>query len=148
MIRERISTRGVVRALEPEGDLTAFRLPRELVCDISELALRRYVDGAARLARKFGKAAKAIEKERARNLERARAEDAALDAGRLRSVFSASAADAQEGAGAGDAAGVSSSSWGIARDVLSYSQVSHASSRRVRINILTWGLFLQVFRHL
>ena len=49
MIRERISTRGVVRALEPEADLTAFRLPRELVCDISELALRRYVDGAARL---------------------------------------------------------------------------------------------------
>ena len=140
MIRERISTRGVVRPLEPEAELTAFRLPRELVCDISELALRRYVDGAARLARKFGKAAKAIEKERARNLERARAEDATLDAGRLRSVFSAStaaaasvAADAQTQAGAGASSSSSAGSswaWAWALDEDEHPPPSSIVSRR------------------
>ncbi|KAI0653965.1 hypothetical protein C8Q70DRAFT_926701 [Cubamyces menziesii] len=72
MIRERISTRGVVRPLEPEPELTAFQLPPELVGEVSELAVRRYLDGAAKFGRKFAKAAKAIEKARRRNLERAR----------------------------------------------------------------------------
>ncbi|KAH9889491.1 hypothetical protein C8Q73DRAFT_707875 [Cubamyces lactineus] len=72
MIRERISTRGVVRPLEPESELTAFQLPPELVGEVSELAVRRYLDGAAKFGRKFAKATKAIEKARRRNLERAK----------------------------------------------------------------------------
>ncbi|KAI0332971.1 alpha/beta-hydrolase [Cubamyces sp. BRFM 1775] len=72
MIRERVSTRGVVRALEPESELTAFQLPPELVGEVSELAVRRYLDGAAKFGRKFAKASKAIDKARRRNLERAK----------------------------------------------------------------------------
>ena len=89
MIRERISTRGEVRALEPESELAAFRLPPELIGDISELALRRYVDGSAKFARKFHKAAKTIEKARHRNLARAK-EDATRQS-QLRSAFITSA---------------------------------------------------------
>ena len=55
MIRERVSTRGAVRPLEPESELTAFRIPPEAVGAISELAMRRYVEGSAKLARKFGR---------------------------------------------------------------------------------------------
>ena len=66
MIRERISTRGVIRPLEPESELDAFQLPPELIGEISELAVRRYMDGQARFSRKFGKTAKAIEKARLR----------------------------------------------------------------------------------
>ena len=97
MIRERVSTRGAVRPLEREADLAAFRLPAALVGEVSERAARRYLEGSARLARKFGKAAKAIEKARLRNLERARAEDAARDGALLRTAFSASVSE-DEGA--------------------------------------------------
>ncbi|KAI9062340.1 alpha/beta-hydrolase [Trametes sanguinea] len=72
MIRERVSTRGVIRPLEPESELAAFRLPPELVGEISELAVRRYMDGVNKFGRKFARAAKAVEKERRRNLERAK----------------------------------------------------------------------------
>ncbi|CDO75842.1 hypothetical protein BN946_scf184346.g3 [Trametes cinnabarina] len=72
MIRERVSTRGVIRPLEAESELSAFRLPPELVGAISELAVRRYMDGAAKFGRKFARAAKAVEKARRRNLERAK----------------------------------------------------------------------------
>ncbi|KAI0645263.1 alpha/beta-hydrolase [Trametes meyenii] len=72
IIRERVSTRGVIRALEPESELSAFRLPPELIGEISELAARRYMDGMAKFGKKFAKTAKAIEKARRRNLERAK----------------------------------------------------------------------------
>ncbi|TBU41951.1 alpha/beta-hydrolase [Dichomitus squalens] len=72
MIRERISTRGVIRPLEPESELSAFRLPSELIGEISELAVRRYMDGTITFGKKFKKATTAIEKARTRNLERAR----------------------------------------------------------------------------
>ena len=58
MIRERVSTRGVIRALEPESELSAFRLPPELIGEISELAVRRYMDGTQKFGKKFGKTAK------------------------------------------------------------------------------------------
>ena len=72
MIRERVSTHGVLRALEPEEALSAFRLPPELIGEISELAVRRWMDGTAKFGKKFGKTAKAIEKARERNIERAK----------------------------------------------------------------------------
>ncbi|KAI0629024.1 alpha/beta-hydrolase [Trametes polyzona] len=76
MIRERISTRGVVRPLEPESELSAFMLPPARIGEVSELAVRRYMDGTARYSRKFSKAAKAVEKARRRTLERASQETA------------------------------------------------------------------------
>lgn len=74
MIRERVSTRGVIRPLEPEEELAAFRLPPELVGVVSELALRRYNDGQAKFSKKFAKTTKSIAKQRTRNLSRAKRE--------------------------------------------------------------------------
>lgn len=71
MIRERVSTQGVIRPLEPEADLAAFALPHELVGVISELAIRRYQEGRIKFDKKFRKTTKTIEKDRKRNLEMA-----------------------------------------------------------------------------
>ena len=68
MIRERISTRGVIRPLEPEEELSAFSLPPELIGVLSELALRRYIDAKAKFGKKFSKAYKAVEKSRHKHL--------------------------------------------------------------------------------
>lgn len=72
MIRERVSTKGVIRPLEPEEELAAFCLPPELVGVVSELALRRYNDGHAKFSQKFAKTTKSIMKQRTRNLSRAK----------------------------------------------------------------------------
>ncbi|KAJ8520189.1 hypothetical protein ONZ45_g2950 [Pleurotus djamor] len=74
IIRERVSTQGVIRALEPEADLDAFKIPHDIVGDLSELAVRRYLEGKAKFDRKFAHATKAVEKERHRQLERAKKE--------------------------------------------------------------------------
>lgn len=72
IIRERVSTRGIVRPLEPEEQLSAFSLPPELVGVVSELALRRYVDAKAKFDKKFSKAYKNIEKSRNKHLATAK----------------------------------------------------------------------------
>ncbi|KAJ7188711.1 hypothetical protein C8R46DRAFT_1205850 [Mycena filopes] len=72
MVRERVSTRGVLRPLEPEADLIAFSVPPEAIGVVSELAVRRFLDGTQRWDRKFAGAYKTVEKHRQRNLERAR----------------------------------------------------------------------------
>ncbi|TCD60789.1 hypothetical protein EIP91_009518 [Steccherinum ochraceum] len=69
MIRERVSTRGAIRPLEPEAELSAFALPPELIGVVSELAMRRYIDGKAKFDRKFRKSVKTIEKRRKRNFD-------------------------------------------------------------------------------
>jgi len=71
MIRERVSTRGVIRPLEPEGELPAMQVPPELIGTLSERAIRRYVTGKERLDKKFAPAIKRIEKQRLRNINRA-----------------------------------------------------------------------------
>ncbi|KAJ3892247.1 hypothetical protein GG344DRAFT_64733 [Lentinula edodes] len=63
MIRERVSTRGVIRPLEPFSDLPAFSIPPQLIGEISERAVRRYIAGRTR---------KAIEQRRRKHLQRAR----------------------------------------------------------------------------
>ncbi|KAJ7647735.1 hypothetical protein FB45DRAFT_1052164 [Roridomyces roridus] len=72
MIRERVSTRGVVRALEAEEELSAFSVAPENVGVVSEAAVRRFLDTSQRFDRKFASAAKKVEKHRSRNLERAK----------------------------------------------------------------------------
>ncbi|KAI0827909.1 alpha/beta-hydrolase [Trametes gibbosa] len=98
MIRERVSTRGVIRALEPESELSAFRIPPKLVGEVSERALRRYIDGNAKFAKKFGKTAKAIEKARRRTLERAK-QDTLRNMGQLQTFLNAGRDGEQDGAG-------------------------------------------------
>jgi len=69
MVRERVSTQGVTRALESEHELAAFSVPPENIGKLSELAIRRYLDARAKFDKKFGSSMKAIDKHRLRNLE-------------------------------------------------------------------------------
>jgi hypothetical protein len=71
MIRERVSTQGVIRPLELESELPAMQVPPELVGTLSEHAIRRYVTGHARFTKKFARAIRNIEKHRQRNIDRA-----------------------------------------------------------------------------
>ncbi|KAJ7772099.1 hypothetical protein DFH07DRAFT_803704 [Mycena maculata] len=72
MVRERVSTRGVLRPLESEAELGAFSVAPENIGVVSELVVRRFLDGTQRFDRKFAGAIKSVEKHRQRNLERAR----------------------------------------------------------------------------
>jgi uncharacterized membrane protein YccC len=71
MIRERVSTQGIIRPIEPEPELPAMQLPPELVGTPSEHAMRRYVAGTAHTAKKFARTIQHIEKHRRRNIDRA-----------------------------------------------------------------------------
>jgi acetyl esterase/lipase len=72
MIRERVSTSGVLRPLEPEADLDAFHTPSEIIGVLSELAVRRYMEGKGKFDKKFAKERHAIQKQRHRNIELSR----------------------------------------------------------------------------
>ncbi|KAG2153191.1 hypothetical protein DEU56DRAFT_878912 [Suillus clintonianus] len=69
IIRERVSTSGVIRPLEPESELDAFHIPLEIMGVLSELAVRRYMEGKGKFDKKFAKERHAIQKQRNRNLE-------------------------------------------------------------------------------
>ncbi len=71
MIRERVSTKGVVRPLEAEDQLAATTYPPELLGTISELLLRRLIDAVQRHENKFAHAIKDIEKQRRQTILRA-----------------------------------------------------------------------------
>lgn len=88
IIRERVSTRGVIRPLEPESKLSAFSLPPELVGVVSELALRRYLNGSIKFEKKFNKVTKSIAKHRKQILERAQ-KDAAKGMEHLQTFLAA-----------------------------------------------------------
>ncbi|TDL16124.1 alpha/beta-hydrolase [Rickenella mellea] len=86
MIRERVSTKGFLRALEPESELQACNVPPELIGVVSELAARRYLKGRAIFDKKFEGTAKSVAKSRARNLELAD-KDAARNLSQLQMHF-------------------------------------------------------------
>lgn len=100
MIRERVSTQGVIRPLEPESSLPAFALPHDLVGVISELAVRRYMDGRCKFDKKFKKTVKNIEKVRRRNLEEAK-RDVERNISRFRSFMEQGKSDGGKGRGRG-----------------------------------------------
>ncbi|KAJ3756791.1 Alpha/Beta hydrolase protein [Lentinula raphanica] len=72
MIRERVSTRGVIRPLEPPSDLPALCIPPQLVGEVSECAVRRYIEGRTLFDHKFSGTRKAIEQRRRKHLKKAR----------------------------------------------------------------------------
>jgi hypothetical protein len=71
MIRERVSTHGAIRPLEPEAELPAMKVPPELIGALSELAMQRYVTGKEIFDKKFARAIKRIKRHRLRNIDRA-----------------------------------------------------------------------------
>jgi hypothetical protein len=72
MIRERVSIRGEIRSLEPEEELSAFTLKPEDVGVLSELTLRRYIEGRDKFNRKFATTIQQIERHRKKNLKLAK----------------------------------------------------------------------------
>lgn len=68
MIRERVSTKGVVRPLEPQEELQAFTFDHKLIGVLSELAIRRYIDARDKFAKKYKGAAKKVEQTRRKHL--------------------------------------------------------------------------------
>jgi hypothetical protein len=72
MIRERVSTQGLIRPLEPESELGALNVPSSIIGEISELAAKRYIEGRGKFDKKFARTIRHIEKERLRNIERAK----------------------------------------------------------------------------
>jgi hypothetical protein len=72
MIRERVSTKGVVRPLELETELDALQLQPQYVGRLSEHTINRFLKEREIFDKKFSNTAKSIEKHRCRNLERAK----------------------------------------------------------------------------
>ena len=72
MIRERVSTTGVIRPLEDESDIPACVMPLEDIGVLNEGSIRRYLAGQALWEKKFAKAAKSIEERRLRSIQKAR----------------------------------------------------------------------------
>ena len=69
MIRERVSTQGIIRPLEPESDLDAFHIPANIIGEFSELAVRRYLDAKSQFDKKYHGTKKYIERRRRHNLK-------------------------------------------------------------------------------
>jgi len=72
MIRERVSTQGVVRDLEPEEKLSAFSIPHENIARFFGPTLARYHSDDKLFRNRFAHTHKTIAKHRDRNLKRAK----------------------------------------------------------------------------
>ncbi|KAG8221217.1 hypothetical protein J3R82DRAFT_1377 [Butyriboletus roseoflavus] len=72
MIRERVSTQGIIRPLEAADKLDALHVPPAFIGVLSERAVRRYLEGKAFFDQKYAKESLTIEKERNRNIDLAR----------------------------------------------------------------------------
>lgn len=72
MIRERVSTKGVVRPLELESELEAFQLQPQYIGQFSEHTINRYLKERGIFDDKFSNTVKSIEKHRRHNLERSK----------------------------------------------------------------------------
>lgn len=74
IIRERVSTQGEIRPLEPKEQLDAFSVPSNMIGVLSERSLRRYIDGKTLFDNRFRKEMAATEKLRKRNMDLAKKE--------------------------------------------------------------------------
>jgi len=75
MIRERVSTKGVLRPLEDEAKLDGCTLPLDEIGVFNEKSVRRYLKGQKAWEKKFSGLAKSIDKTRNKNLALAKTRD-------------------------------------------------------------------------
>ncbi|KAG8804168.1 hypothetical protein FRC16_000108 [Serendipita sp. 398] len=75
MIRERVSTIGIVRNLEPEDELNALKMTMDSIGMVNELGVKRYLDAQTIWEKKFKDALKGITKHRKRHIDAAEEED-------------------------------------------------------------------------
>ncbi|KAF9464961.1 hypothetical protein BDZ94DRAFT_1254956 [Collybia nuda] len=115
MIRERVSTQGIIRSLEPEDELQAFHIHPETIGSLSELSVRRYIDARADFDKRFSSTIKTIEKHRRRNLEHAK-DDTQRSMGIFQHAFNLEDNSSGKATECGIAEGLraSSGSWGWA----------------------------------
>lgn len=72
MIRERVSTRGEIRPLEPKEELPAFLVPADVIGVPSENVIRRYIEWKGVFDQKFAKEIEAVEAHRRRIMKLAK----------------------------------------------------------------------------
>lgn len=72
MIRERVSTRGEIRPLEPKEELATFLVPADLIGVPSENVIRRYIEWKGVFDQKFAKEIEAVEAHRRRIMKLAK----------------------------------------------------------------------------
>ncbi|KJA28859.1 hypothetical protein HYPSUDRAFT_33255 [Hypholoma sublateritium FD-334 SS-4] len=98
MIRERVSTAGVLSALEPEAELNALQVPRADVGHFGPRTMHRYLRDHRAFGKRFAHTAARIEKQRRRNLQRAR-EDTIRRMAAWRMALRRDASASESGAG-------------------------------------------------
>lgn len=76
-IRERVSTKGTLRPMEPDSEIKALKMPVGTVGVINELSAKRYLEAQALWDKKFKDTLKTIYKQRQKNLEHSEVEDKA-----------------------------------------------------------------------
>lgn len=72
MIRERVSTNGVLRTLEPESALAACTLPIEKLGLVTETGAKRYLEGQALYDKKYKGVAQKVIRDREHHLKLSR----------------------------------------------------------------------------
>jgi hypothetical protein len=75
MIRERVSTKGFVRELEPEEDLQAMELTMDSIGMVNELSVKRYLDAQTVWEKRFKETLRTVAKQRKRHIDAADVED-------------------------------------------------------------------------
>jgi len=100
MIRERISTHGVIRQLEPEAELVGCQLPLERIGAANEVLVSKFMEGRAKWDRKYSREAKDIARKRMHNIELAK-KDLARMMSRLESSLLESEKAGENGNGKG-----------------------------------------------
>lgn len=75
MLRERVSTKGIVRELEPEEDLAAMEMTMDSIGMVNELGVKRYLDAQTVWEKRFKETLRTVAKQRKRHIDAADAED-------------------------------------------------------------------------
>ncbi|CCA70533.1 related to acetyl-hydrolase [Serendipita indica DSM 11827] len=75
MIRERVSTTGIIREMEPEEDLPALAMTLDSIGMVNELSVKRYLDAQTVWEKRFKETLKSVGKHRKRHIDAAEQED-------------------------------------------------------------------------
>ena len=96
MIRERVSSDGTCRPLEPAEKLAAMTMPRDEIGVIKEGAALRYLNGQAKWDKKYSRAIKTVQRHRRKNLKEAREKDSQKLVNMWKDIVSEAKAKRQE----------------------------------------------------
>ena len=75
MIRERVSTDGIIREMEPEEEVPALSMTLDCIGMVNELSVKRYLDAQTVWEKRFKDTLKSVGKHRKRHIDAAEQED-------------------------------------------------------------------------